>query len=187
LATRQDRTRTAAKVPDLLTVEEAAAVLRIGRTKAYAMAREWRATGGRSGLPVKDFGNVLRVSRHALEELIGAPIEEIPTLDVEPGLVQPDVETPGKPAAMPHQLRRPNRAPSRARSNVPTRAVDVSEAQLPGQRTSSTCSSSLPAPDPMNMSLNNPSPEIDHTWAPCGAGTVTGCAGHSLDGGDQAC
>jgi hypothetical protein len=101
LSTRQDRKRTAAKVPDLLTVEEAAAVLRIGRTKAYAMAREWRATGGRSGLPVKDFGNVLRDPLHALEELIGAPIEQIPTLDVEPGFVQPDVETPGKPAVPP--------------------------------------------------------------------------------------
>lgn len=61
-------------VPDLLTVEEAARVLRIGRTKAYAMAREWRATGGRSGLPVVDFGHVLRVPRRALEEMIGAPI-----------------------------------------------------------------------------------------------------------------
>ncbi len=40
-----------AGVPDLLTVEEAARVMRIGRTKAYALAREWRATNGRSGLP----------------------------------------------------------------------------------------------------------------------------------------
>ena len=49
-------------------------MLRIGRTKAYAMAREWRVTEGRSGLPVLDFGSVLRVPRHALEKLIGGPL-----------------------------------------------------------------------------------------------------------------
>ena len=59
------------RLPSLLTVEEAGALLRIGRTKAYAMTREWRETGGRSGLPVIDLGHVLRVPRRALEELIG--------------------------------------------------------------------------------------------------------------------
>jgi hypothetical protein len=58
----------------LLTVEEAAKVLRIGRTKAYALATEWRATGGRSGLPVVDFGHVLRVPLCQLEELLGGPL-----------------------------------------------------------------------------------------------------------------
>lgn len=56
--------------PELLTIEEAARFLRVGRTKAYAMAQQWRATGGRSGLPVVDFGHVLRVPRRALERLI---------------------------------------------------------------------------------------------------------------------
>lgn len=60
--------------PVLLTVEEAGAVLRVGRTKAYALARQWRATGGRSGLPVVDFGHVLRVPRCALEEMIGSAL-----------------------------------------------------------------------------------------------------------------
>lgn len=60
--------------PDLLTVEEAAEVLRIGRTKAYDLAKEWRATEGASGLPVVDLGNVLRVSRHALERIVGGPL-----------------------------------------------------------------------------------------------------------------
>jgi hypothetical protein len=58
-------------VPVLLTVEEAGELLRIGRTKAYALTREWLQTNGRSGLPVIDLGNVLRVPRHALEEMIG--------------------------------------------------------------------------------------------------------------------
>ena len=46
----------------MLTVEEAASFMRIGRTKAYALAQEWRATDGQSGLPVVDFGHVLRVT-----------------------------------------------------------------------------------------------------------------------------
>ena len=64
-------------IPVLLTVEEAGELLRIGRTKAYAMAREWRETDGRSGLPVIDLGHVLRVPRPALEELIGADLATV--------------------------------------------------------------------------------------------------------------
>ena len=60
--------------PDFFTVEEAARVLRIGRTAAYQLARTWRATGGREGLPVVAFGRLLRVPRAALEALSGAPI-----------------------------------------------------------------------------------------------------------------
>lgn len=64
-------------IPVLLTVEEAGVLLRIGRTKAYAMAREWRATEGRSGLPVVDLGHVLRVPRRALEDMIGAELTSV--------------------------------------------------------------------------------------------------------------
>ena len=60
--------------PALLTIEEAGALLRIGRTKAYAMAREWRVSGGRSGLPVVDLGSILRVPLKALEEMTGADL-----------------------------------------------------------------------------------------------------------------
>lgn len=65
------------EIPLLLTVEEAGELLRIGRTKAYAMTREWRETGGRSGLPVIDLGNVLRVPRKAIEDLIGADLSAV--------------------------------------------------------------------------------------------------------------
>lgn len=62
--------------PQTLTVEEAAGILRIGRTAAYALAREWRSTGGRSGLPVLQLGRTLRVPRAALLRLLeGEPTD----------------------------------------------------------------------------------------------------------------
>ena len=61
-----------ARLPMFLTVEEAAGMLRIGRTKAYAMAKQWRLTGGQCGLPVVDLGGVLRVPLAQLEEFTGA-------------------------------------------------------------------------------------------------------------------
>ena len=63
-----------AGLPDLLTIEEAARVIRVGRTKAYAMAREWRTTGGKSGLPNIDFGHAIRVPLCQLETIVGGPL-----------------------------------------------------------------------------------------------------------------
>lgn len=58
-------------LPDVLTVDEAADVLRISRNTAYAMAKEWRATGGRTGLPVVELRpNILRVPKQGLAELL---------------------------------------------------------------------------------------------------------------------
>jgi helix-turn-helix protein len=60
-----------------LTVVEAAAVLRVGRTVAYQQARLYLATGGREGLPVVRLGRQLRVPRYALERLMeGLPFGE---------------------------------------------------------------------------------------------------------------
>ncbi len=56
--------------PLLLTVEEAAGVLRIGRSLAYELARQYEASDGRQGLPVMRLGSCLRVPRWALAELI---------------------------------------------------------------------------------------------------------------------
>jgi len=58
---------------EVLTVEEAASVLRISRNAAYALAREWRATGGRTGLPCIMLGRCLRVPRSALLQLLHEP------------------------------------------------------------------------------------------------------------------
>lgn len=60
--------------PDLFTVTEAAAVLRIGRTASYELARRDLATGGGEGLGVVRVGGKLRVPRAALERLVGGPL-----------------------------------------------------------------------------------------------------------------
>ena len=60
------------ELPESLTVEEAAGVLRISRGKAYELARIWRATNGREGLPVLVFGRSLRVPREGLRRLLTA-------------------------------------------------------------------------------------------------------------------
>lgn len=60
------------ELPAVLTVEEAAAVLRIGRGAAYELARRFRETGGKEGIPVVCFGRSLRVPRAALVRLLEA-------------------------------------------------------------------------------------------------------------------
>jgi len=70
--------------PQTLTIEEAAKVLRIGRTAAYALAREWRATNGRSGLPVLELGRTLRVPRRALQAMLSGGLP--PLVDSAPAV-----------------------------------------------------------------------------------------------------
>lgn len=62
------------ELPDVLTVEEAAHVLRIGRNSAYGLARKWIDTDGAEGLPVVRLGRCLRVPRSALEQLLGGQL-----------------------------------------------------------------------------------------------------------------
>lgn len=57
-------------LPEVLTVEEAAKVLRIGRGAAYDLAKQWRQTDGRTGLPVVPLGRSLRVPKAALRRLL---------------------------------------------------------------------------------------------------------------------
>lgn len=58
---------------EVLTIDEAAAILRINRNAAYAAAREWRATGGKAGIPCIEIGRTLRVPRADFERLLGRP------------------------------------------------------------------------------------------------------------------
>ena len=54
------------ELPEMLTVEEAAAILRISRTSAYQMTLRWRRSSGATGLPVVRIGRLLRVPRARL-------------------------------------------------------------------------------------------------------------------------
>ena len=65
-----DLTSTEAEV---LTIEEAAEILRIGRNAAYALARRWRCSGGTEGIPCIELGRTLRVPRRALNDLLAGP------------------------------------------------------------------------------------------------------------------
>ena len=56
---------------EVLTIEEAAAILRISRNAAYAAARKWRATGGKVGIPGIEIGRTVRVPRADLDKLLG--------------------------------------------------------------------------------------------------------------------
>lgn len=61
-------------LPLLLTVEQAGAVLRIGRSKAYEMTVEWERSAGDSGLPCIRVGSRKLVPRHALRQYIDSLI-----------------------------------------------------------------------------------------------------------------
>ena len=104
----------ALEVPDCLTVEEAARVLRVGRTSAYALARQWRETGGRAGLPVVSFGTCLRVPTGALEQLLGRPITHIPPKTARPAAGPAAIarlHAAEPPAALVEKRARPRRGP----------------------------------------------------------------------------
>ena len=62
-------TGDAADELQLLTIDEAAQRLRIGRSLAYELARAYLTTGGTDGLPVMKLGARMRVPRWALDEL----------------------------------------------------------------------------------------------------------------------
>lgn len=96
---------------NFLTVEEAAAVLRIGRTAAYEATRRYRATDGAEGIPVYKVGGTLRVPRHRLEEIAGGPIE-LPAERTRTTSTQPHRSTNDRPA--------PASTPTRRRDNGDT-------------------------------------------------------------------
>lgn len=62
------------QAPPMLTADEVALVLRLGRSKTYECARRFMATDGEEGIPCVRIGHHLRFPRHQIEELIGGPI-----------------------------------------------------------------------------------------------------------------
>ena len=70
--------------PDVLTVEQAAVILRISRTTAYDHARTFLRTGGADGLPVIRVGRLMRVPRVQLEAMLGGPLQPPPLPSTRP-------------------------------------------------------------------------------------------------------
>jgi hypothetical protein len=75
-------------MPAFLTVTEAAQVLRIGRTAAYALAARFEQTNGADGLPVVRIGKQLRVPRARPEHMAGGALVSTPRIG-EPGEAPP--------------------------------------------------------------------------------------------------
>lgn len=70
-------------LPMMLTVIDAARVLRIGRSKAYELTTLYASSGGTQGLPCLRLGDLLRVPKAALHEFVttGRIVQLIPQRD----------------------------------------------------------------------------------------------------------
>ena len=64
-----------ADLPKFLTVEQAAKLLQLGRSKAYELTVEWERSGGRSGIPFVWFGNQKRIPYDALMRWVEAKLD----------------------------------------------------------------------------------------------------------------
>lgn len=59
-------------VPPFMTIEQAAKVLQLGRSKTYELTVEWDRSGGKSGLPFVWFGHQKRIPRAVLQRFVDA-------------------------------------------------------------------------------------------------------------------
>jgi hypothetical protein len=125
-------------VPQLtLSVEEAAGLLGVGRTKAYDMSREWRATNGESGLPVIDCRNTLRVPLHPLAEMLGVEAAHLVAVlrdatAAEPSAAEPALAAeplaPAAPSTLePVPTATPKVARDRRKPAIPSNQLDLFE------------------------------------------------------------
>jgi excisionase family DNA binding protein len=58
-----------------LRVDEAARLLRVSRTSAYALARRWLESGGTEGLPAVRIGRSIRIPTIALQRLADLEVD----------------------------------------------------------------------------------------------------------------
>lgn len=59
-------------VPPFMTIEQAAKVLQLGRSKTYELSVEWERSGGTSGLPFVWIGHQKRIPRAVLQRFVDA-------------------------------------------------------------------------------------------------------------------
>lgn len=95
---------------DVLTVEEMAEVIGVGRQSAYAQCRLYLATDGGEGVPCHRIGRLIRIYRVELEGWLGFPVDLSGALDTAlaptPTGTQP-VPTPTQPVPTPTAEPRP--------------------------------------------------------------------------------
>ena len=105
--------------PDFLTIEEARAVLGIGRTMAYREAAIYIATDGAEGaIPAIELkSKVLRVPRVALEELLGGPLTWPPRQSSNATVTK--IEPERKRLTKPKPKKRSRKPTSRDQSQLP--------------------------------------------------------------------
>ena len=91
-------------LPIMLTIDEAARVLRIGRSKAYEMAGTYTSSGGMHGLACLRLGDLLRVPKFALHEyvttghIVQLIPQHVPHHDVNATVDATAVRTPARKA-----------------------------------------------------------------------------------------
>ena len=83
-------------VPTFMTIEQAAKLLQIGRSKAYVLAAEWERTRGVSGLPAVKIGHQKRVPREALERYIDGLLNPARVLSPRQPLPPPPLDPRGR-------------------------------------------------------------------------------------------
>jgi hypothetical protein len=106
--------------PDFLTVEEAARVLRIGRTAAYLAAKRYRQTEGAEGLPVVAIRGSLRVPRRRLEAMAGGPIgTENPSRPTTPADRHDQTADSTRPATSARRAPKPRKPTADGQSSLP--------------------------------------------------------------------
>lgn len=110
-----------------LSVDEAAGLLGVGRTKAYDMTREWRANGGESGLPVIDCGNSLRVPLYPLAEMLGVEVAHLLAVLRDAATPEPAPKPAPTPPLEPVAAPTPKPTRNRRKPAIPDNQLDLFE------------------------------------------------------------
>ena len=63
-------------LPPFLRIEQAQELTQLGRSQLYEQTKRWRATGGKEGIPVVQFGRCLRIPTAALLRLAQVDLDE---------------------------------------------------------------------------------------------------------------
>jgi hypothetical protein len=99
---------------DVLTVEQMALVVGVGRQSAYAQCRLYLSSDGRDGIPCHRIGRLILIYRAELETWFGFPIVW-PREDHEPTETSPPVPTATNTSTAPRSTRRrPRVSPDQA-------------------------------------------------------------------------